>query len=338
MKTAQRKALKAEGKRQELELPPPRPRQGGGVKAAEGAVLTGRDPRAGGGGKARPLGPAPRPRPDRTPGPGLARGLRRTGGGGKGGAAPGQAASLRVSHGAPPPHRVVAAFPRAGPGVAGALRRETAASRTKRGKAQDTQFPPPPLTARTQANGPGGGKRRRSSAHRERERPERGRGPTPALGGGERRWRRLAGALPPREGRGGRGLSRPSACPGAAIPLPGASPHRAGQEALPRSGGSRARARRFSAEGNNRPERRLQPRNGPPPHPAPSRPPTAPIGHNAPFESWVAARYWLPPDGAVLPPEACRFTRPGEGLSAVVRFPDGVGGLITGASAERRRS
>lgn len=46
-------------------------------------------------GKARPLRPPQRPRPDRTPGPVLARGLRR---GGKGGAVPGQAAPPHLSY------------------------------------------------------------------------------------------------------------------------------------------------------------------------------------------------------------------------------------------------
>lgn len=34
--------------------------------------------------------------------------------------------------------------------------------------------------------------------------------------------------------------------------------------------------------------------------PPPSRPPTAPIGYGPAFERGVAARHWLPPDGAVL--------------------------------------
>lgn len=138
--------------------------------------------------------------------------------------------------------------------------------------------------------------------------------------------RRLAAALPPGKAEDG-GWVPACARPGAAIPLPGARPHRAGQEALPRSSGSRT----LSTEGNNRPERRLRRQNGPPPRPASSRPPTAPIGHDAPFESWVAARYWLPRDGAVLPPVACRSPAPVRrragwpGPLAVVR------GAITGA-------
>lgn len=219
------------------------------MKAAEGAVLTGRDPRAGGGGKARPLGPAPRPRPDRTPGPGLARGLRRTGGGGgKGGAAPGQAASLRVSHGALPPHRVVAAFPRAGPGVAVALRRETAASRTKRGKAQDTHTPPPspPGPKRTVRAAENGAARPPTG----RERPKRGRGPTPALGGGERRWRRLAGALPP-PGKAAECGGCPGPAPAPVPPFPYLAPAPSGPG-----------RRRFRGAAGAGPERGVSPLRG----------------------------------------------------------------------------
>lgn len=83
----------------------------GGRAESGGALLTGRAPRAG---EARP-----RPRPARSPGPGLARGLRRGGREGKGGAAPRRpsAAYSRSEPGAAEPNKAGALGPAAASGA-----------------------------------------------------------------------------------------------------------------------------------------------------------------------------------------------------------------------------
>lgn len=258
-------------------------------------MLTGRDPRAGSGEEARPLGPAPTALPARA-----WRGAAAVGEG-RGRAGPGRPS-------APLPRRAPATPDDRGLSPRRARRRAAAAEGD--GGVPNKAGEPRPPTPRAQANGPGSGKGRRSSAHRERglsgaaaRRPRMG---AERDGGGD--WPER---FPP--GRPRRGV-----CPGPRLPR---CRHSLTWRPPPpgRAGGASAEQREpdpsaaLSVEGNNRPERRLRPHNGPPPRPAPSRPPTAPIGHNAPFESWVAARYWLPRDGAVLPPEARRLPAPVRG-------------------------
>lgn len=212
-----------------------------------------------------------------------------------------------LSHGAPPPHRVAAALPRAGPGVAVPLRSGGEEGEGRWGRRRPEQSGGSQLPYPGDPSKRSGQRKKaplaRPPAHRERglsaaaaRRPRTG-----AEGGGGGDWPER---FPP--GRPRRGV-----CPGPRLPR---CRHSLTWRPPPpgRAGGASAERREpgpstaLSAEGNNRPERRLRPRNGPPLRPAPSRPPTAPIGQEAPFESWVAARYWLPPDGAVLPPEARR--------------------------------
>lgn len=59
------------------------------------------------------------------------------------------------------------------------------------------------------------------------------------------------------------------------------------------------------SRGNDRPERRLGPRDGPASR---ARPFPALIGREGPFESLPAPRHWLPDDGAVLAPGAVPLT------------------------------
>ncbi|XP_074945897.1 uncharacterized protein LOC142055676 [Phalacrocorax aristotelis] len=181
--------------------------------------------------KTRPLGPAPRPRPDRTPGP------RPPPGQGEGGKGRGRARPGRPS--APLPRRAPATP--AGRGLSPLrARRRAVAARTKWGS---LKLP--------EAQAKGLGKGPHSSAHRERGlRGAAARRPPVGAerdGGGD--WPER---FPPGRPRTGGGVPPSTLGPGAAGHLPSARPHRAGQEALPRSGGNRTRARRSPLKVSNR--------------------------------------------------------------------------------------
>lgn len=202
--------------------------------------MTGSDPRPGGGRRSGPSAQLRGSAPTALPG-------RAWRGACAVGAGRGRTASLSLSHGAPPPHRLATAFRRAAPGVA---------AEADGGVPNKAGEPSPAiLPARAQASGSDNGNRRHSPAHRERG-LSGAAAPRPRMGA-ERGGGDWPERFPSGRPRGGGVCSDPRLprCRHTLTWRPPSPGRAGGASAEWREPGPSAA---LSAEGNNRPERRLR--------------------------------------------------------------------------------